>query len=104
MNDELGRFGVDNTFQLGDRDLALKLFRTHELAKGVRLSEVARAVARAFNVSTTIVPATDDQLRTMVRTADGWLTFQEYFVNRRHADEVIALRRCGRCPTRAGGA
>lgn len=92
LNDELGRFGVDNTFQLGDRDLALKLFRTHELAKGVRLSEVTETIARAFDVSPTVLPATDDSLRTMVRTADGWLTFQEYFVNRRHADEVIELR------------
>lgn len=92
MNDELSRFGVDNTFQLGDRDLALKLYRTNELATGAKLSEVARAVARAFNVSTTVVPATDDQLRTMVRTADGWLTFQEYFVKRRHRDEVVEVR------------
>jgi len=92
LNTELGRFGVDNTFQLGDRDLALKLFRTNELANGARLSEVTEAIARAFDVSPTILPATDDPLRTMVRTADGWLTFQEYFVNRRHEDDVVELR------------
>ncbi len=104
LNDELGRFGVDNTFQLGDRDLALKLFRTNELANGARLSEVTGTIARAFDVSPTVLPATDDSLRTMVRTADGWLSFQEYFVDRRHEDEVGAFRRCGRCPTRARGA
>lgn len=92
LNDELGRFGVDNTFQLGDRDLALKLFRTNALASGARLSEVTGAIARAFGVSPTVLPATDDPLRTMVRTTDGWLTFQEYFVNRRHEDEVVELR------------
>lgn len=92
LNDELGRFGVDNTFQLGDRDLALKLFRTNELANGARLSEVTGTIARAFDVRPTVLPATDDSLRTMVRTADGWLTFQEYFVTRRHEDEVVELR------------
>lgn len=92
LNDELGRFGVDNTFQLGDRDLALKLFRTNELANGARLSEVTGAIARAFDVGPTVLPATDDPLRTMVRTADGWLTFQEYFVKRRHRDEVVEVR------------
>ncbi|HEY7823425.1 MAG TPA: 2-phospho-L-lactate transferase CofD family protein, partial [Acidimicrobiia bacterium] len=92
LNDELGRFGVDNTFQLGDRDLALKLFRTNELANGARLSEVTGAIARAFDVRATILPATDNLLRTMVRTAAGWLTFQEYFVKRLHEDEVLDLR------------
>lgn len=92
LNDELGRFGVDNTFQLGDRDLALKLFRTNELANGAKLSEVTGAIARAFDVSPNVLPATDDPLRTMVRTADGWLTFQEYFVKRRHRDEVVEVR------------
>lgn len=92
LNDELGRFGLDNTFQLGDRDLALKLFRTNELANGAKLSEVTGAIARAFDVSPGVLPATDDPLHTMVRTADGWLAFQEYFVKRRHRDEVIELR------------
>ena len=92
LNDELGRFGVDNTFRLGDRDLAVKLFRTNELANGTTLSEVSGAVARGFDLSTTILPATDDHLRTMVRIADGWLTFQEYFVKRGHRDEVVEVR------------
>ncbi len=92
LNDELGRFGVDNTFQLGDRDLALKLFRTRELSNGAKLSEVTGAVAGAFDLSTRVLPATDGRLRTMVRTVDGWLTFQEYFVKRRHRDEVVEVR------------
>jgi LPPG:FO 2-phospho-L-lactate transferase len=34
LNDELGRFGADNSFLLGDLDLALKLFRTHRMSQG----------------------------------------------------------------------
>lgn len=92
LNEELARFGVDNTFQLGDRDLALKLFRTNEIAGGASLSEVTRRITAAFGVDAEVMPATDDLLRTMVRTASGWLTFQEYFVDRRHMDDVLELR------------
>lgn len=92
LNEELGRFGVDNTFQLGDRDLALKLFRTHELAEGASLSDVTRRVSEKFGVETRLLPATDQPLRTMVRLEDGWVDFQEYFVTRRHRDEVLELR------------
>lgn len=92
LNEELARFGVDNTFRLGDRDLALKLFRTSEIARGKTLSSVTSTVTGAFGVDVTVLPVTDDRLRTMVRTADGWLTFQEYFVTRRHEDDVLELR------------
>lgn len=92
LNDELGRFGVDNTFQLGDRDLALKLFRTNEMSRGAALSEVTDRVARSFEIDARVVPATDDPMRTMVRLADGWVGFQEYFVDRRHQDAVLELR------------
>jgi LPPG:FO 2-phospho-L-lactate transferase len=35
---------------------------------------------------------TDDRVRTRVRTGDGWLDFQDYFVRRRHEDDVLELR------------
>lgn len=89
LNEELARFGVDNTFQLGDRDLALKLFRTHAIANGSKLSEVTELVARSFGVGAEIVPVTDDRLRTMIQIAEGWVSFQEYFVARRFQDEVL---------------
>lgn len=92
LNDELARFGVDNTFQLGDRDLALKLHRTNQMASGVPLSTITRHIARSFGIDAEVLPVTDDDLRTMVRVADGWLTFQDYFVTRQHRDEVLELR------------
>lgn len=95
LNDELARFGVDNTFQLGDRDLALKLYRTHQISRGVPLSEVTREVARSFGLDASLLPVTDEAIRTEVRVADGWLTFQDYFVKRGHRDEVLELRFAG---------
>ena len=35
---------------------------------------------------------TDDEVRTEVRTPDGWLDFQEYFVHRRQSPEVLEVR------------
>ena len=92
FNDELARFGADNTFRLGDLDLALKVHRTAELSRGVPLSEVTRSSAKSFHLGARVVPATDQRLRTMVLTDAGWLTFQHYFVDRRHADDVSAVR------------
>ena len=92
LNDELARFGVDNKFLLGDKDLALKLFRTHEISRGSTLSEVTEQIGRSFGLATRVLPVTNDRLHTMVRIADGWVTFQDYFVARRAKDEVLELQ------------
>lgn len=92
FNTELARFGVENTFKLGDLDMALKVYRTTALRRGARLSEVMHSVARSFGLDVIVTPATDDRLRTMVETENGWLSFQEYFVDRRFADEVQDVR------------
>lgn len=91
FNDELARFGVDNTFRLGDRDMALKVYRTRQMAIN-SLSKTTAAISRSFGIEAAILPATDDRLRTMVRIDEGWITFQEYFVDRRYRDEVLELR------------
>lgn len=100
FNDELARFGVDNTFRLGDRDMALKVYRTRELAASP-LSKITETIARSFGLETLVLPASDDRLRTMVRIEQGWVSFQEYFVDRRHRDRVLELRFDGADTARA---
>ncbi len=78
--DALSRFGYDTWFRLGDRDLATCITRTHLLRRGRTLSEATAEVARALGVPARIIPATDDPLRTKVRTDAGLLDFQEFFV------------------------
>lgn len=84
--------GGEDWFRLGDRDLGLHLVRTTALREGVPLSEVTRRVARALDIGAELLPATDDELRTWLVTAAGELPFQEWFVARRHADEVDEVR------------
>lgn len=91
-NEELGRFGVDNRFRLGDLDIALNLYRTNRLTDGVPLSKVTAELSSVFEVGPRVVPATDDPLRTEVRLDDGWTSFQDYFVIRANRDEVRELR------------
>src|SRR4029453_7370510 len=53
---------------------------------------VARALGASLGVAATVLPMTDDAVRTEVRTPDGWLEFQEYFVHRGQAPEVHEVR------------
>ncbi len=84
--------GAETWFQLGDRDIGLHLARTAALAAGKPLSEVIAAFGRSLGIAARILPATDDRLRTWIQTGDGELTFQEWFVHRRHEPEVLDVR------------
>ena len=84
--------GADAWFQLGDLDLGLHLTRTDALRRGEPLSAVTRALADAAGLTATLLPATDDRLRTHVVTRAGTLAFQDWFVARQHRDEVDELR------------
>lgn len=91
-NTELGRFGADNRFQLGDLDLALKIYRTDRLAAGETLADITNRVRASFGINSTIFPASNDPIRTMITTDQGeTITFQEYFVGRGHRDHVRGL-------------
>jgi LPPG:FO 2-phospho-L-lactate transferase len=83
-----GELGAEPWFQLGDRDLGLHLVRTEALRRGEPLSAITRSLARAFGVEATILPATDDPLRTRIATPAGEFDFQDWFVRRGHEDEV----------------
>ncbi|TML46898.1 MAG: 2-phospho-L-lactate transferase [Actinobacteria bacterium] len=90
--DTIERLGGETWFQLGDRDLGLHLVRTEALRRGEPLSSVTEKIARAVGLELALLPATDDRLRTRIRTPAGEFEFQEWFVARGHrdrADEVV---------------
>ena len=88
----LGKLSPETWFQLGDRDLATHLYRTERLRQGSSLAEVTSEIATALNVRSTIVPMTNNRVRTRIVTPSGELEFQRYFVQRRARDTVLNVR------------
>jgi LPPG:FO 2-phospho-L-lactate transferase len=93
--DQLGAYGEETWFRLGDRDLALHVARTARVRAGGRLTEVCLGLQAALGIPGRILPMSDAPVATEVRTADGWLEFQEYFVHRRQEPEVLEIRFAG---------
>ena len=89
--ESVSELGGDDWFRLGDRDLGLHLVRSEALRRGEPLSAVTARLAAALGVELTLLPATDDRLRTIVETPAGAFSFQEWFVARGHRDEVDRL-------------
>jgi len=92
---QLGAYGEETWFSLGDRDLALHIARSARVRAGARVTEACLAAQASLGIAGRILPMTDVPVATEVRTDDGWLEFQEYFVHRRQAPDVLEIRFVG---------
>ena len=93
--DALQRYGYERWFNLGDRDLATAIHRARLLREGVALHEAVAGIARAWGLACTVLPMSNEPVRTMIATGDGELAFQEYMVRLRTEADVHAIRFVG---------
>ncbi len=84
--------GGPGWFNLGDQDLGTHLERTRRLKAGQTLTQITHDFCKAWGVEHTILPMSDQPVRTIVETEEGDLAFQEYFVHRRCEPRVKGFR------------
>ncbi len=92
------RYGGDDWFALGDRDLATHLLRSQALGRGESLSQVTDRMCRALGITARVLPMADGPCRTMIDLVPGdWIpeaeqgradvsltrSFQDWFVRLR---------------------
>jgi LPPG:FO 2-phospho-L-lactate transferase len=87
----LEEIGNELWFQIGDRDMAMHVARTHWLQWGKPLSAFASHVCRRFNIAANIIPMTDDTVATWISTGDGLMPFQHYFVKERCEPQIRGI-------------
>ncbi|MEA2630679.1 MAG: 2-phospho-L-lactate transferase, partial [Chloroflexota bacterium] len=90
--DALAEYGEESWFRLGDHDFATHIARGARLRAGRPLTEVVLSLQSALGIPTRILPMADEPVRTQVRTDQGWLDFQEYFVHQRQGPDVREVR------------
>ncbi|HEX3536026.1 MAG TPA: 2-phospho-L-lactate transferase [Stellaceae bacterium] len=84
----LEALGGETWFRLGDGDLATHVERTRRLKAGESLSAIIDDFRRRLGIAARLLPASDEPVRTRLRTPDGWLDFQDYFV-RLHCEPKV---------------
>jgi LPPG:FO 2-phospho-L-lactate transferase len=102
--DALARYGpvrptessaANTWFNLGDRDLATHLYRTHRRREGATLSTVTAEITAAWGLGLRVLPMSDDRVETRVHTDHGEMGFQEYFVGHHHNIAVRGVHFAG---------
>ena len=91
VHNELKKF-YDLNFMLGDKDLALNLFRNQMISEGLNLSEITDIIKNKFNIKCKILPMSDDKVSTKLITKKGEkLNFQDYFVEKKAKPRLMNI-------------
>ena len=76
-------------FNLGDKDLALNLFRNQLFSQGKSLTQITNLITNKFDLNCKILPMSDNLVSTKIKTSDDkLLNFQEYFVELKSEPEI----------------
>ncbi len=86
------KLGGQTWFRVGDQDLATHIERTRRIKAGQPLSQITSDFCKAWRIQHTVIPMSDNPVRTIVDTDEGELAFQEYFVHRRCEPRVRGFR------------
>jgi LPPG:FO 2-phospho-L-lactate transferase len=97
----LEALGGETWFKLGDGDLATHVERTRRLAAGESLSQITDDFRHRLGISARLLPMSDERVRTRLRTDEGWLDFQDYFVRLRASPVVREIAYPGASHARA---
>jgi LPPG:FO 2-phospho-L-lactate transferase len=97
---ELTAYGAGpDWFGLGDKDIATHILRTQLLASGLSLSAATAALCERWQPGVTLLPMTDDPVRTHVTVVlDGRpqvMHFQEWWVRLRAAVPAVTIEAVG---------
>lgn len=91
FNRQFEVLGEQSWFNIGDKDLATHLVRTKMLREGRGLFEITQWIANRLGVSTKVIPATENQMETRIKTEEGEMHLQQYWVKNRARGKVLSV-------------
>nr|MDO8081484.1 2-phospho-L-lactate transferase [Candidatus Freyarchaeota archaeon] len=86
------RYGYEDWFSVGDRDLATHFHRTMLIKKGYTLTEATASLCHTLNIKVKILPMSNEKVSTFVKTEKGTFPFQEFWVKRKGKDKVLGVK------------
>ena len=87
-HEEIDRLGIDEFIAIGDRDRAVQIARGEMMRNGMRLTNATKILCDRFGVRENVLPMTDTEVTTQVKTDLGLIHFQEYWIRAKGKIEI----------------
>jgi len=78
--ERLSRLGAPDWFSLSDLDLAACLYRRNFIDEGGRQTNAQLQIGRGLGITSTVLPMSDDPVRTRILSSGEWRGLQEYLI------------------------
>ena len=88
-NNALKKLGINEKLMLGDADRATCIFRDVLMQKGASLTEATLSLSVEFGIKAKILPMCNEKVDTMIKTPQGVLHFQDFWVGSHGNPEVL---------------
>ncbi|MEM2328079.1 MAG: 2-phospho-L-lactate transferase [Archaeoglobaceae archaeon] len=90
-HEALKKLGVDEFMAIGDLDRATHILRSELLRKGFSLVHATKEVAKAYGVKQEIYPMCNEEVATIIVTAEGEMHFQDFWVRKKGIPKVVDI-------------
>lgn len=87
-HEEATMLGIDEFITIGDRDRAVHIARGEMLRNGMRLTNITTLLCERYGVRETVLPMTDTEVTTQVKTDLGLIHFQDYWIRAKGQIEI----------------
>jgi LPPG:FO 2-phospho-L-lactate transferase len=97
-HDEIAQMGLEEFIAIGDRDRAVHIARGNMLRDGMRLTNITKNLCDRFGVRENVLPMSDTEVTTRVKTELGLIHYQEYWVRSKGQIQIESVVRCSTTP------
>ena len=91
----MARFGAPDWFSLSNLDLAACLYRRDFMDSGGRLTDAQAQIGRGLGIRATVLPMSDQPVRTRIKSSGEWRGLQEYLILEGGQTEVEGVELAG---------
>lgn len=85
----LKKFYDKGWFNLGDKDLAIHVYRTDLFNQGYTKAQITEKICKNLGVKPHLIPMCNEPVETYIKTPAELMHFEEYFIKHRCEPEVL---------------
>jgi LPPG:FO 2-phospho-L-lactate transferase len=87
----LKKFYETGWFNIGDKDLAVHIYRTDLFNQGYTKAEITKMICQNLGVISHLIPMCNEFIQTFITTPLGKMHFEEFFIKYRYNLEVLDI-------------
>lgn len=91
----LKKAGIKEKLMIGDADRAAHIFRSELMRKGASLTEATQKLSSAMGIKARILPMCNEKVDTIIKTPEGRMHFQDFWVGEHGEPEVLGVKFTG---------